>query len=43
MAAFVLQIAVDAILIAAAIKKLPAHTVPWLCTNSILMGILLVS
>ena len=40
---FVLQIVVDAILIAAAIKKQAAHTVPWLCTNSIVMGILLVS
>ena len=39
---FVLQIVVDGILIAAAVKKQAAHTVPWLCTNSIVMGILLV-
>ena len=32
----------DGILIAAAVKKQAAHTVPWLCTNSIVMGILLV-
>ena len=33
---------VDGLLIFGALKRRPTHIVPWLCANSVLMGVLLV-
>ncbi|TRY75089.1 hypothetical protein TCAL_10808 [Tigriopus californicus] len=41
-AVLVLQVITDALLIYGAVKKNPYHTVPWLCSNSVLMGGLMV-
>ncbi len=43
LAIFILELVVDAILVGAAIKKLPNHVVPWLCINGVIMALLLVS
>ena len=40
---FVIQMLVDGFLVFGAIKKLPKHTIPWLCVNSLIMCIFLVS
>ena len=36
------QVFVDGLLIVGALKRRPAYIVPWLCANSVLMGVLLV-
>ena len=41
-AVFALQIIVDLLLIYGAIKRIHSQTVPWLCANSVVMGIMLV-
>lgn len=43
MVIFGFQLVSDVVLILGAFKRNPFHVVPWLCANSVLMGILLVS
>lgn len=39
---FIVQILVNLLLAYGAFRKIPSHTVPWLCANSVVIGILLV-
>lgn len=39
---FLVQILVNVLLAYGALRKIPSHTVPWLCANSVVIGILLV-
>ena len=42
-AIFIVQVLVNLLLVFAAVKKIPSHAIPWLCANSVVIGILLVS